>query len=487
MNSVPRSGLASNFLAILATHMVGRSIRFLYLIAIARLLPPEDVGIYTYGVALYLTFLGLSLFGQQGILSTRIGRSRGGLLTLVAHSLTVRLIATGTVAAALLFFALLTEPESGNLPAIIFFVLTLIPRSLAMWVRNCYLALEQTAWIPRWEIGFRTSEAVTGVAVLLAGGGLAAICFLHLFFWSAEAIASLYRLTHHAHIPLRLGLKARYLLRLARQSVFFLFSLWLVDAFLIFGVVIVRGLQDDTAAVGFFGIAMQLFTTFMVIFVALGDTLLPKLARAYNRENATPGLEAMPMLMRMVLVAGAPMAILASAYLPPLITKLLGAQYALVGPIFAQLAWSVGPYAFVLLAMQSLNSAGYWRAAVIVVAVPAALQIGLMVTWAGDGDLFRAAWSLVIASFAGAIVAAAALKIRLGQVGIGRNLFAIALLIAASQLFRLDLPALALGGMNWATGLLLAALYIVAALAARLFTIDDIKTLFALGRPAKAS
>lgn len=480
MNVVPRSGLASNFLAILATHMVGRVIRFVYLIVIARLLPPEDVGIYTYGVALYLAFLGLSQFGQQGVLSTRIGRSRSGILNLVAHSLTLRLLATGVVAALLLVFAINTEQDPEILLAVVFFVLTLVPRSLAMWVRNCYTALEQTAWIPRWETGFRSSEAVAGTLVLLSGGELAAICFLHLFFWSLEAVASLYRLVTDAKIPLRLGLRGRYLLRLVRQSIFFMLSLWLVDAFLIIGVVIVRGLQSDAAMVGFFGVAMQFFTTFMVIFVALGDALLPKLSRAYNQENET-GLGAVPLLMRMVLVAGVPLAIIANAWLPPVINFLLGPQYAAVGPVFAQLSWSIGPFAFVLLAMQALNSARRWRVAVIVATIPAVLQVALMIIWAGDGDLYRAAWSLVIAAYVGAAGSAVALKLFLGQAGMARNMVALALLIAVSQAYRIEPLHLA-----W-SGLWIAALYMAIALVTRLFTIDDVRTLRRLRALAKTA
>lgn len=480
MNAVPRSGLASNFLAILATHMVGRVIRFVYLIVIARLLSPEDVGIYTYGVALYLAFLGLSQFGQQGVLSTRIGRSRSGILNLVAHSLTLRLLATAVVAASLLVFAVATEQDPQILLAIVFFVLTLVPRSLAMWVRNCYMALEQTAWIPRWETGFRSSEAVAGTLVLIAGGNLAAICFLHLFFWSLEAVAALYRLATDAKIPLRLGLRSRYLLRLVRQSIFFMLSLWLIDAFLIIGVVIVRGLQSDAAMVGFFGIAMQFFTTFMVIFVALGDALLPKLSRAYSQDGAA-GLGAVPLLMRFVLVAGVPLAIIANAYLPPIIEFLLGARYGDVGPVFVQLSWSIGPFAFVLLAMQALNSARQWRVAVIVAAVPALLQVALMITWASDGDLYRAAWSLVIAAYVGTAVSAVALKLCLGQTGMARNMIALALLVAVSQAIRLDPLHLAWGGL-W-----LAILYIAIALAAKLFTLEDIRMLRRLRSPAKDS
>ena len=323
VNSVPRSGFTSNFLALLSTYMLGRSVRFVYLIVIARLLSPEEVGIYTYGVALYLAFLGISQFGQQGILSTRIGRSRAGILNLVAHSLTVRLVATGLVTALLLVFAVVTESDRDVLIAILFFVSALVPRSIVLWVRSCYVALEQTAWIPRWELGFRSAEAIVGTLVLVSGGDLVAICFLHFFFWLIEAVAALHRLVTHAQVPLRLGHNARYLAQLARQSVNFMLSLWLVEFFLIIGVVVVRELQSDAAAVGYFGVAMQFFTTFVVIFIALGDVLLPKLSRAYNQGNSS-NIDAVPLLMRAMLLGGVPLAIIANAYLPPMIEFLLG-------------------------------------------------------------------------------------------------------------------------------------------------------------------
>lgn len=473
VNSVPRSGFTSNFLAILATHMLGRSIRFVYLIVIARLLSPAEVGIYTYGVALYLAFLGISQFGQQGILSTRIGRNRAGILNLVAHSLTVRIVATVVVTALLLIFAVVTESDDDVFIAILFFVLTLVPRSLVLWVRNCYVALEQTVWIPRWELGFRSAEAIVGTLVLLNGGDLVAICFLHFFFWLIEAVAALHRLVTQARVPFRLGHNARYLTQLVRQSVSFMLSLWLVEFFLIVGVVVVRGLQTDAAAVGYFGVAMQFFTTFVVIFIALGDTLLPKLSRAYNQDNAA-GINAVPLLMRAMLIGGVPLAIIANALLPPMIQFLLGVRYAAVGPIFADLSWSIGPYAFVLLAMQALNSARKPRIAVVVAAVPAVLLIGLMMTWAGDGGLYRSAWSLVVAAFIGAAVAAVALKVFLRQEGAGRNLTALILLIAASQATRLDFISPG-WGMLW-----VLIVYVALVVAMRLFTLSDISTLRAL-------
>jgi O-antigen/teichoic acid export membrane protein len=428
MQSVPRSSFTTNFLAIAGTQMLGRSIRFVYLIVIARLLSPEEVGVYTYGVALYLAFMGLSQFGQQGILSSRIGRNRAGVHSLISHSLTVRLITTGLVTTSLLVYVLSTETESRLLFSITFFVFTLVPRSITLWVRHCYVALEQAAWIPRWEAGFRSAEAVVGTLVLLSGGGLVAICFLHLVFWLIEAIAALVRLSSQSGISLRLGRRSRYLSVLVRQSIFFMLTLWLIDFFLIIGVVIVRQLQADAALVGYFGIAIQFFSTLVVIIISFGDALLPRLSRVFKAQRSS-GLAAVPLLIRLMLVGGVPLALIADLVAPGFIELLLGQRYSAVSPIFTLLCWSVGSYGVVVIAMQALNSARKPSVAVLVVAFPVLLQLLLMYFWVIDGDPLRAAWSIVISSFAGAAAGAAAMVRPLRLTGFGRSMASLALLI----------------------------------------------------------
>lgn len=430
MQSIPRSSFSSNFLAIAATQMLGRIVRFVYLIVIARLLSPDEVGVYIYGVALYLVLLGISQFGQQGVLSSRIGRNRAGILTLISHSLTIRLVTTGLATALLLVYAVSTETEPRFLLAIIFFVLTLVPRSITLWVRHCYVALEQTAWIPRWELGFRSAEAIVGTLVLVNGGGLVAICFLHLFFWLAEAVAALARLSAHSGVSLRLGRHSRYLIVLVRQSVSFMLTLWLIEFFLIIGIVIVRRLQADADLVGHFGIAMQFFTTLVVIIISFGDALLPRLSRVFKTQRSS-GLTAVPLIIRLMLVGGVPLAIITTFVAPGLIEFLLGQRYSAVGPIFVLLCWSVGSYGVVVIAMQALNSARKPGVAVMVVAFPVMLQLLLMYVWAIDGDPLRAAWSIVVSSFAGAAAGVVAMAQSLHLKDFSRSMASLALLVAS--------------------------------------------------------
>jgi len=478
MQSLPRSSFTSNFLAIAATHMLGRIIRFFYLVVIARLLSPDEVGVYIYGVALYLAFLGISQFGQQGVLSSRIGRNRAAMLSLISHSLTIRLVTTGLVTASLLVYVLSTETETRLLFAIAFFVLTLVPRSITLWVRHCYIALEQTSWIPRWELAFRSAEAIVGTLVLLGGGGLVAICFLHFLFWLIEAIAALVRLSSHSGISLGLGRRSRYLIALVRQSVFFMLTLWLIEFFLIISVVIVRQLQADADLVGYFGIAMQFFTTLVVIIISFGDALLPRLSRVFKTQQSS-GLAAVPLIIRLMLVGGVPLAAIANVAAPDFIELLLGQRYSEVASIFVLLCWSVGSYGVVVIAMQALNSARKPGVAVMVVAFPVMLQLILMYVWAFDGDPFRAAWSIVIASFAGAATGVAAMTYFLHLPGFSRSNVCLVLLIASCIVVQMSMIS---GVLQ--TALFLAG-YVVIVVITGLIARRDVEYILAIKANAK--
>ena len=66
--------------------VLGRAIRFAYIVVIARMLGPDATGLYIYGVSLYLTFLGLANFGQGPVLAARLGKSRKNIGNLIGLS-----------------------------------------------------------------------------------------------------------------------------------------------------------------------------------------------------------------------------------------------------------------------------------------------------------------------------------------------------------------------------------------------------------------
>ena len=77
MSPKPGASLFRNAASIAATLLSGRFVRFIYLLILARLLEPEELGIYLYGTALYLSLFGVCQFGQSVFLSQRLGRGGG--------------------------------------------------------------------------------------------------------------------------------------------------------------------------------------------------------------------------------------------------------------------------------------------------------------------------------------------------------------------------------------------------------------------------
>ena len=154
-----RSVLLRNAGALVSTNVAGRIIRFAYLLAIARVLGPDQTGVFLYGIALYLSLTGLAHMGQNIFLASRIGRKTGSIQRIVGQSLTVTITAATLVSCGLLGYIWYSEPNGSTAFAISFFALALFGRVMVAWVRGVFVALEDATWIPRYETGFRTAEA----------------------------------------------------------------------------------------------------------------------------------------------------------------------------------------------------------------------------------------------------------------------------------------------------------------------------------------
>jgi len=423
-----RLPIFGNFSALVATQLFGRLIRFSYLIAIARLLEPEEVGLYSYGIAFYLTFLFLARFGQETLLSTRVGGHRNRFSTTSAYSLSITLVMISIIAVLAFIFLILTESDATSLQVLSFFILALIARGLAVWVRSCFIALEQATWIPRYEVTFRSLEATTGVVCLFFGGGLLAICFLHFAFWGAEAIASFRLLTRRQDFRLRLGTNWRLLKGLFCISALFTVNSWFLSIFSLLGIVGLRLVQPDTAVVAYFAIAMQFFTTLMIFPVSLSQAIVPGLSRAH-RNQAEADLQTLATAVKAALIIGSMVAVVANAIGPWIITVLFGERYQAAGNTFGWICWAIGPYAAVFMSAQALNALGARGMGALTALVMVGVHVGVMAVllalgqWTVGGliggPIESTSAGLLAGSISGAVVGLTALGSRVKIPGHG--------------------------------------------------------------------
>jgi O-antigen/teichoic acid export membrane protein len=396
------SKLIRNSLSLTATEVGGRIIRFLYLLAIARVLGPENTGVYLYGIALYLSVIGVSQFGQYIFLSLRVGKHGGVPMLVLHHSLTLILMATLTVAGSLALFVWVSEPEVAIRLAMWCFVGALVARVVAGWVRSAYVAFERPAWVPKFEVIFRGLEALVGIAVLLSGGGLLAISFLHFLFWVIEAVFSLRKLARDYPGALGLGWRWQYLKKASAVSVIFLVSVTAMTLFSQIGIILLRKLQPDGAFVGHLGIAMQFMTTLMIAPMAVTRAFLPRLGRSFSRGGGGRDLITAVKLVGTLALTGA---IVGAAYGPWFIVLALGPEYAEAADLFRWLCWVVTPYVVVVLLGLCFNVVAAPGVAMIVSVGMTALHVGFIVAYVDQSPAIAAIGSMLAAALCGMVVA----------------------------------------------------------------------------------
>ena len=396
------SRILRNASALVATHVSARIIHFLYLLVIARLLGPEETGLFVYGVAFYMAFLGLANFGQNIILAQRLSRSRVNLRAIAAHSLTVTLSMAAILSLCGLTYIGFTEPTFRTMVAVGFFVVTLVFRAVANWVRGCFIALEQATWIPRFETLFRGAEALCGVTTLLLGGGLLSVCFLRALFWGFEMVASLRRLHRMTGFAPRPGTRRRLLIALLRVSAPITLGIWMLGLFAQVAIVILRQVEPNTALIASFGIAMQFVTVFLIPPRALALASLPKINRDYQRGGEMTDFV---LSAKLVLAIATVAAICASAYVPWLIFLILGPKFEAAGTIVADLAWLLPSFAVVRFVVHLLNAMDGRKQAAAVLSLMVVLHIGSMFALLPLGAVSGAVLSLCVAAAVGALLA----------------------------------------------------------------------------------
>lgn len=403
-----------NIISLTTTHVAGRIIRFLYMLAIARLLGPEGTGVYLYGIALYLSVFAIGLFAQDVFLSQRVGKHAGTPNSVLHHSLTLSLSATSVVTVLLILFVWLSETDPALRLAILCLVGAMASRIAAHWVRSAYVAFERPGWVPKYEAIFRGSEAIVGVTVLLSGGGLLAICFLHFLFWSIEAVFALRKLAREHPGVLGLGRNWKYLKKACPVSVAFLGSVAALFLFSQIAIVLLRKLQPDGVFVGHFGIAMQFMTTMLIVPGAATQAFLPRLSRSYARGGGGGDVITAVKLVGLLALAAS---IAAAAYGPWFISVALGSDYAEAGDLFRWLCWVFTPYAIMILLCQCFTViAARGTAAIIAIGVTV-IHAGLLIILLEQSPTIAAVGSMAVAAIAGMIAALYQVTRKLGLQG----------------------------------------------------------------------
>jgi O-antigen/teichoic acid export membrane protein len=410
------SRLARTFAALVGSQAIAKVLRIAYLFVVARLLPPEQVGLYVYGVAFYLGLSVFTGFGQGPRLATEIPRLRSSAGPLLARSLGLVSLSTFVIISGAAAYLGWVERRGEVREVALIFLVALAGRTVVSWVRECFVAFEDVGWLPRYEIIFRGGEAAAGITALFLGAGLTTLCALHAAAWTVEAGACIARLRRRVGPELHPRDSLRGLAGHAAGSLVFLLSFSFLQLFPQIGTVVINNLQGDTALVGQFGIAMQLLMTALVIPAMLGSALLPAIGRVLSQEKAHE-IDALAALIKLTLLGSIGFAIVAELLAPWALATAVGPDYRRTGEIFAQLSWGLGPLAAAMILSTALNGLdGRWLAAALATTM-VVVHVGLMLALAPRGPLLAATASLIVGAWIGAVMGLVGLSARLRAQG----------------------------------------------------------------------
>jgi O-antigen/teichoic acid export membrane protein len=432
---VAASRLGRTFAALVGSQLIARVVRLAYVFVIARFIAPDAMGVYQYAFAFYLSLGVFAELGQGARLSAQAA-SAEDLPGQLAASRVLVLLATGLAAAGGALYVVLELPCGIAEPALVCLV-ALVARTYAFWVRNCFIAVEDASWIPRYELVFRVTEVGAGIAALALGGGVLALCSVHSVLWIVEAAFSHRRLTaRFGALPAVRG-GPRALVQLARESFVFLVSSTVMPLYWQISLVILTAVLGEMHSVGQLGIAMQLLAVVATVPMMLGMALVPAVARV--RLGGGRELRALQTVIKLALLAGGVIAPLIAATAPWALELLVGPSYREAGHCMAVIAWALAPYAAAQLAMSALNGLGHHRTAALIAVVVVGVHLAAIPLLWSAGPLVAVEWSLVIGAGVGSAIGLWALGIVLEPRGHLWWLGPAALVAAAGVWLHLDL------------------------------------------------
>ncbi len=343
-----------NFLSLFSTQISGRVIRFIYLVIIARYLDVSEVGQYLYGIALYLSVISVALLGQNVFLSRHIAGNLTKARYSIPHSLVLTLLSTISIFIFLVAFILATEETLVEIHVYLIFTVALVGRVVTTWIRFVYTALENPAWIPVSECTFRSAEALVGVLVLSScAGGLLELVVLHALIWFAESLYAVRKLRNDYSPFLRFRFSKKYLLSIAFHSRYYLLSSTALAVLAQLSVILIKNFSSNPHIVGYYSIAMQFFTTLLVIPVVASSAFLPRISRAYKYGD---GGRDIVTAAKLILVGSILLSVLANVLIPEFISYFLSDTYQKSIDILLFLNWIFPFYALSIFLGQCMNA-----------------------------------------------------------------------------------------------------------------------------------
>jgi O-antigen/teichoic acid export membrane protein len=335
--------VAKNASVLMASQLITWGLTLLLMLFLPRYLGAETVGQLYFAGSLWAIVAITITFGMDRYLTKEIARYPEKTSELFGSSIIIRTIlyVFGFGGVALYLSYVKESPETIK-------VVYVIGISQLIWQfigasQETLQGLEQMQYMSIGNIVGKAVNTVVSIVLLLLGYGVLTIAAVNILSAGANLALQLYFLGQMHPIRLRFNLRGSFEM-LKASSPYLMARLFLV-VYQQVDIVIMKSLSNpdnpyieqtiiSEAAVGWYGVADQLFGTFLFIPTVFMTAVFPALSRMY-----ATGSKSLPKLMSksfdILLLLSVPIGLGLLVIAKPLVVLLFGADFAPSGPVLA--------------------------------------------------------------------------------------------------------------------------------------------------------
>ncbi len=316
---------------LVGTTWIDVALRFVYLLAITRVLGVENYGVWAYALSAYAVAIGVVSFGLENLVPIHLGADKTTTRRFAASALFFRGGLLTLALLCLVAFAILSEGPGQLRNALLLAAPALVGRGVASLVRSVFVGMESVGAYFRMAVAVRVLEVVIGLSLLAMGADVLAVLAVHSISWCVEAALGIWMLRRLPKTD-AFALNAGFVRSLARDGLQ-LGIIAAIGAFMTAGpVLMARFLSDRLDVLAQVALCLQITSLFAVTGSALLQAALPVLSRTKAAGDDRIALYA-PSVAFIALGFAAPGAAIGFLFGPSLFTALFGQDFAAAGAL----------------------------------------------------------------------------------------------------------------------------------------------------------
>ncbi|MGH2566940.1 MAG: oligosaccharide flippase family protein, partial [Bacteroidota bacterium] len=277
MNQTIAHSLAKNTTVMMSSQLITWVSSFILMLVLPRSLGSEEYGRLYLAMSFTLMFQILIDFGGPYYIAKEIARGRGQALTLVVHSLALRLLLWVVSLATMIVFCHAVDYSSKVTTLILILGVAKLWESATRVFNSSFQGFEMMEYVSVGSVTERVSVTVACLVMLMMGADVVAIAvvmaFSTLLNFSVEAVFA--RKLFLRSIP---GIQWRAVGELAKKGIpYFLYAIFAVVYYRVDAVML--SLMTTDIVVGWYGVAHRFFDVLMFLPSILATVVFPVLSR----------------------------------------------------------------------------------------------------------------------------------------------------------------------------------------------------------------